>query len=734
MAFNIPAQTSLALQRPTNPQPAWTRPADWPVITDNPDEVQYLVADTFPSYSIVTYFTNPASQNLYIDWGDGTTDTISSTIATTNHTYTAGTGTVCSRGYTTFKIRVYTDTGATIDYSVINRSTTGKSNTPTGTLEAVYGNNCNAGITYGFDGMFNSSGNFNMLEYVKLPTTILSSGFNNTFLNCFSLAKIVMPTSMANVTNMTGAFRAASALQSITIPALPVCTTLETIFYQCASLTSITLASSYPEVTRCDQMFFTAYSLTSIVMPSLPKCTNYSSTFNGARSLLQVQIPTWPTAINQTVTVSDMFSGCRSLANIIFPNTAASGILFSGQGIFFNCSSLVSIVLPSYFNIGTLLLTFGSCTNLQSVILPTSMPALSILANAFNACSSLQNITLPTTVSSSISFDNAFINCSALSKVDVPQGWNITSMGSAFNGCSNLTSVTLPTGSQNSLTTMVSAFNNCYALQTVTMPSSLNACTTMASIFNNCYNLQSVTLPSSLNAVTTMATAFNNCFSLETIGMPVSMSACTTFNSAIYNCAALLGTSGSTDTFTMPAVVATSSLYTTTFGRTYNLKNIVLPTTQTTAATAAAFSNCFNECFALQSITNLDKVGNTASGTLIDGTGLTINSLNITSSLSLSSRLSKLDVSGLGIGTQLSALPGLRLTNVNTGQWTGSSPQINISNTSLSTAALNTLFADMAAQGNVTSKTINISNCTGAAGLTAGDRLVITSKGWTITG
>jgi hypothetical protein len=40
----------------------------------------------------------------------------------------------------------------------------------------------------------------------------------------------------------------------------------------------------------------------------------------------------------------------------------------------------------------------------------------------------------------------------------------------------------------------------------------------------------------------------------------------------------------------------------------------------------------------------------------------------------------------------------------------------------------------MAAQGTTASKTINITGATGAAGLTAGDRLIITSKGWTITG
>jgi hypothetical protein len=74
------------------------------------------------------------------------------------------------------------------------------------------------------------------------------------------------------------------------------------------------------------------------------------------------------------------------------------------------------------------------------------------------------------------------------------------------------------------------------------------------------------------------------------------------------------------------------------------------------------------------------------------------------------------------------------LLNASAGQWTGISPQINVSNTNMSTANLVQLFTDMAAQGNVTSKTINITTATGTAGLTAADRLIITSKGWTITG
>ena len=76
----------------------------------------------------------------------------------------------------------------------------------------------------------------------------------------------------------------------------------------------------------------------------------------------------------------------------------------------------------------------------------------------------------------------------------------------------------------------------------------------------------------------------------------------------------------------------------------------------------------------------------------------------------------------------------VRLLNASAGQWTGSSPQINVSNTNMSTAQIVQLFNDMAAQGNVVSKTINITTATGAAALTAADRLIVTSIGWTITG
>jgi hypothetical protein len=139
----------------------------------------------------------------------------------------------------------------------------------------------------------------------------------------------------------------------------------------------------------------------------------------------------------------------------------------------------------------------------------------------------------------------------------------------------------------------------------------------------------------------------------------------------------------------------------------------------------------FVQCGQLTTINNTNLLGSTAATPRVDLSGISTDCLKITS-LSFSCPMTKFTMNGT-VSVQLS-LNSLRFTNANIGQWTGTSPHVDISYTSLSTAALNTLFADIAAQGTVTSKTINITGATGAAGLSAADRLVLTSRGWTITG
>jgi hypothetical protein len=133
----------------------------------------------------------------------------------------------------------------------------------------------------------------------------------------------------------------------------------------------------------------------------------------------------------------------------------------------------------------------------------------------------------------------------------------------------------------------------------------------------------------------------------------------------------------------------------------------------------------------LTTINNINLLGSTAATPRVDLDGIGTTCPKVTS-LSFSCPMTKFGMNG-SVTAQLS-LNSLRFTNANTGQWTGSSPHINISYTSLSTTALNTLFADIAAQGNVVSKTIDITGATGAAGLSLANRQVLTTRGWTITG
>jgi hypothetical protein len=741
MAFNIPNQTTVALQRPTNPSTTWTRPASWPTITDDPNKVQFLYADTWPTCSISTDFLRTtASANLYIDWGDGTSPTTSSTADITtyySHNYTPGTGVTSSLGYSTFVISVFTDESASVIQAVpVPRAFTN----PTGYLEAYYGDNTltASGISGNtLANAFKSGTNFNqnyMLEYVKLPATYTGTTFDGTFFGCFNLAKVDMPTSLPNVTNLKDTFRDCITLSSVTLPAMPSNTSFESTFRACSTLNSVSLANSYPLVIRTDNMFNGASSLSNIIVPSLPSCTNYRSAFSGCRSLLEINIPTFATAPGG-LDVGNTFQNCSSLANIVLPNTASVTFVFQFGSTFAGCTALPQITLPEYWNARTMASLFSGCTNLQSVVLPVSMSELNTMASAFNGCTNLQNITLPQVVSSSISLDTAFTNCLALSKVDIPQSYNITSLLATFQNDANLTSVILPTGSQNSLTTMNSTFNGCSALESVTLPSSMTALTSLVTTFQSCFNLtSSIIFPSSLNSVTAANNLFQNCYSLTSVTLPISMSACSNFVNAFQNCS-LLGVSGSS-VITMPSIVSTATNYNAAFQGCSSIQNIVLPTTQTTAVgfnftMTATFQNCFN----LKSITNVDKIGNPSpTGTLLAATDFASNNYNNTSSLSFSSRLNKLGVNGTNTTTQFSKIPEVRLTNTGSGQWTNVTPQINVSYTNMSTAALNTLFADMAAQGSVTSKTINITGAAGAAGLTAGDRLVITSIGWTITG
>lgn len=223
-----------------------------------------------------------------------------------------------------------------------------------------------------------------------------------------------------------------------------------------------------------------------------------------------------------------------------------------------------------------------------------------------------------------------------------------------------------------------------------------------------------------------MSSCFSGCMSLTSVTLPTSMSACTNFNGMFGSCRSI-------SSITLPNTVSAS---TTTFGSCFsncvNLKTCVLPGAAQLSL-VNDISGIFSWCANLTTLTNFNKIGSLTATPLMSGFSIQLNRFASGSAISFSGPLSILQLQGIQ-STIKSNVQAVRLLNTSAGQWTGSSPQINVSNTNMSTAQIVQLFTDMAAQGNVVSKTINITTATGTPGLTAADRLIVTSRGWTITG
>ena len=739
MAFNLPQQLSLKTLPAADPTD-WVRPSDWPTITDAANEIQFLVNDQYQAvYALQTTCTGIG--NLYIDWGDGTINTIGATGATTTqHTYATGgtgatAGTPCSLGYTTFKIRVYGDSGVvpTQAQAMPNSTVAGANSNLSrgnGYLEAYYGDGTITSIRalwgFGMNSLYGiGAGTYPLLQYVKLPATVTGTDCIYAFYAAYNLQKVVMPTSMPNATIIDYMFYGTSLRQLVLPSDMTGVTSAIAAFGLMFWLTSVSLPASWNSCTTVQQMFTTSEKLKSVELPALGACTTFSNLFNGCGGLMQVKFNALHSSPNQTLTFTTTFSGCNNLQYVFMPATCASGTIFSGLS-FSTLPSLLTFTYPSNVNLlpaANLNTAFSNCPSLLNVVLPQVNQTVITSLN-FQNCYSLQSVTLfPSHTAATISLANAFSGCYALGSITIPNAWNLNTLGNAFTNCWSLTSVTLPQSAQNSITSMASTFQTCFALQTVNLPTSLTGLTNLSSCFNACYRLPSVVFPATLNAVTTMVNMFSNCYILTTVTMPTSCTALT-----VSGISGIISSCYSLNSFTLPATVNAGITTMTLASNSFGLQTLTMPTTQLTSA--AVSSGFLNANYSLTTINNLDKVGSTTVG--VDWSAAFTNTPSLLS-ISLPNKVSKFAANGSA--TNYYQLNSLRITGTGVLMYTGSSPQISVQYTMLSTAALVTLFNDIVASG-VSSKTINITGATGAAGLSAAQRQIITDApvSWTIIG
>lgn len=734
MAVNLPVQNFF---RRANTPAKWVRPADWPVITDTAGEVQFLMSDQGDSNCILrTNFTRTSgSQDMVIDWGDGTTTTITS-IGTTNtpKTYTVGSGTPCSLGYTTFKIRVYfTGTGvSTITLCDIKPFyITGNtfSTQAVALLEAYYGDGIalnNPPNFYGSAGTSSAGGFYTYLKYVKFPATVTWSSLSQLFFGCSSLARVKMPSSASSIQDCNSTFQNCFLLEEVTFPTNAVSiNSLSSAFSSCANLTSVTFPTSLNACSSLNNSFQNCLNIRNITLPSLNTCIGFTSTFTSCVQLEWVRFTSLYSGATNTINFTNTFTSCANLQNVYFPATVGStSSPYTFSSTFQSCTSLKTMVFPSNMNVGTFGSAFSNCTSLISCILPNSTPACTGLQSAFSSCSNLTKVVLPTTVGGSVNLSSIFTSCFKLEEVTIPSSYNPTTLASAFQNCYSLKTLNWAPTTANSVSSLANAFSSCLSLTNITLPSSMTSVNTLSAAFNGCRSLRTVTFPTALNAVTTIASIFGNCTSLVSVTFPTSMSSCNNFSSSFNSCPSL-------ESVVFPQTVAAStSTFNGAFFNCSSLRTVTFPST----AQLSNVTDCnsiFYGCSNLTTLVNFDKIGSLTAAPLM---GFDSNSYARLINISIVAPLLKLAVSGASLASGRNDVQSLRLLNTGTGQWTGTSPQIDVSFTNMSTANLIQLFNDMAAQGNVTSKTINITSAVGVGGLTTTDRQIITTRGWTITG
>lgn len=271
----------------------WVAPADWIQLEEpNDNEILLLASDINPYYAFVVNVTG----GYTVDWGDGTVDNWASG-AIASHTYAVGTGQACSRGYTTFKIRIYAQAPAN-NITMFIMPTVNLQNYMNTLLVVKYGTQ---GLTTLFQSFWNEvtingkffARNSAYIEYVQLPYSLTSCAqYFRAFRDLISLKKIRMPyIYSSSPLNFGECFLGCSQLRSID--------------YNVNELNIAQMSNAHGDNIR----------LKNAKLPAIINgCTRFSNVFAGCSSLEKIVLP----IINTDTQFKSAIQNCISLKEIIF--------------------------------------------------------------------------------------------------------------------------------------------------------------------------------------------------------------------------------------------------------------------------------------------------------------------------------------------------------------------------------------------------------------------------------
>ena len=319
-----------------------------------------------------------------------------------------------------------------------------------------------------------TDGNSNAI--IEKKTNKLMAGCKNTtipdsvtmiaygaFKGCSGLTEITIPEGVTSI--KSGAFYDCTALRKVNIPA-KVTEIQVTAFYRCGSLTELNIPASTTIIE--DGAFEGCKGLKKITVAKENPVYNSNGNCN---------------AVVETET-GKLLVGCESTKLV-------EGITSIGRGIFYGCTGLKEVEIPSTITkidgsafLGCTGLTrlkiangvttigdkaFGGCTGLTEVEIPSSVTKIGL--NPFDQCSGLKKIV----VAADNPAYNSGTNCNAIIE---------TETGKLVSGCVN----TIIPDTVKTLETL--AFRGCTGLKMIEIPESVQ--TIFMDSFNECDNLKEI--------------------------------------------------------------------------------------------------------------------------------------------------------------------------------------------------------------------------------------------------
>jgi len=396
----------------------WTAPVDW-IQLEEPanNEILLLTSDINESYGF--YIT--CSGGTVIDWGDGTVDSWDDD-AFASHVYVVGSGQVCSRGYTTFKVRITSQNiNADITRFRLGRSLIVPFQNSTGLLWARFGTTKLTTLAYAFLGTnpFMSS---RRLEKVSLPSTLTGcTSFGFAFDTCESLVSVDMPLYYSNSD-----------------------ISFYNTFRYCYSLVSLNYNTQTLNSTSFYQAHQNNYSLINVILPTnINNCTSFEYCFNGTTNLNDCVLP----VINTNTNIRGMFYG--------------SGV----KTIEFNSSWEDKIINLSNFIVNNVRL--NELKNFPSVLNAVTGGG----SDMFTSPKMLYNINFPTLTNGQYtSLSHCFTQGYGLKKItNFPPLPNVTNISSIFQECYMLSSVDNLNQLGDTTTSMdlTNTYKECFSLENI---------------------------------------------------------------------------------------------------------------------------------------------------------------------------------------------------------------------------------------------------------------------------